>query len=340
MKANPADRPAALKKESCAMNFVDFHCDTLMRLYELEAKGPTTETLWQNNGHIDLSRLRQSQYAAQCFACFLNLEGKPIAGSHFADALAMCDRFYQAVGQHPQELSWAGSFKQYQENKQKGLLSGILTVEEGGILEGKLERLDQLYQKGVRILTLTWNYENCLGYPNFQFQHQNEGLKPFGIEALERMDELGIAADVYHLSDGGFYDVYRYGKRPFLATHSNARALCGHPRNLTDDMIKKLAEKGGITGLNFCSAFLQENGPSTVEAMLRHLRYLMEVGGREVVALGTDFDGIGNDLEITGCQDMHLLVEAMERGGFTTGEIEAVCWKNGEEFLRRYFGEE
>ena len=91
------------------------------------------------------------------------------------------------------------------------------------------------------------------------------------------MDELGIAADVSHLSDGGFYDVYRYGKRPFLATHSNARALCGHPRNLTDDMIKKLAEKGGITGLNFCSAFLQENGPSTVEAMLRHLRYLMEV---------------------------------------------------------------
>ncbi len=320
------------------MHSIDFHCDTLMRLYDLYSTGNHQETLWKNNGHIDLERLVAAGNYAQFFACFLWLEGKPVQASHYLDALAMADRFHQELAEHPEAVAFAGNYADYLANKQAGKLSAFLTVEEGGILEGNLSRLDTLYQKGVRILTLTWNFENCLGYPNAGLTWQHQGLKPFGLEALERMEELGIAVDVSHLSDGGFADVLKYSKRPFLATHSNARSICGHERNLTDEMLRQLAEKGGVTGLNLCGAFLQDNGESTVEAMVRQMRHILNVGGAEVLCLGTDFDGVEDLLEIHGCQDMGKLVEGMERSGFTTSEIEAVCYKNAERFLENYWG--
>ncbi|MEF9917182.1 MAG: dipeptidase [Lachnospiraceae bacterium] len=318
------------------MNFFDFHCDTLMRLYELGSQGKTQETLWNNKGHIDMERLVKGHYTAQCFACFLYMEGEPIRASLYEDALAMIELFDTEIGIHKDCMAYAGSYKEYMENKRNGKVSGFLTIEEGAILESKLERLETLYQRGIRILTLTWNFENCLGYPNHKYEYQGKGLKPFGIEALERMDELGIIADVSHLSDGGFADVYRYGKRPFIATHSNARAICNHNRNLTDDMIRKLADRGGVIGLNFYGEFLQSSGQSTTQAMMKQIHHIMDIGGREVMAIGTDFDGIEDRLEIQGCHQMNQFTAAMEKEHFTTGEIEAVCYKNAEQFLKRY----
>ena len=147
-------------------------------------------------------------------------------------------------------------------------IGALLTVEEGGVLDGSMERLEQLFEKNVRLLTLTWNKDNCIGHPNHRDKEKNAlGLTPFGFEVICRMEELGMIVDVSHLSDGGFYDVARTMKKPFVASHSNARALCGHPRNLTDDMLKLLAKHGGVAGLNFCPAFLDEKAGCTVEAM-------------------------------------------------------------------------
>lgn len=317
--------------------WIDFHCDTLMRLYDLKSQGKTEETLWENKGHIDLKRLVETGYGAQFFASFLWLEGKPVKGSLYEDALAMADMLHEELGRHPDKAAFAGSYADYIKNTEKGLFSAFLSIEEGDILENSLERLDTLFDRGFRMITLTWNFENCLGYPNIGWKDQDKGLKPFGIEALEKMDELGIIADVSHLSDAGFYDVCRYGKRPFMASHSNARAICGHPRNLTDDMLKCLADNGGITGLNFGGDFLQENGESTLDAMMKHVRHILNTGGREVLCLGTDFDGVEGPLEVSGCHQMPKLCRAMEAAGFTTGEIEDVCCRNAEKFLERYF---
>lgn len=320
------------------MGMIDLHCDTLMRLYDLRAKGTKGETLWENSGHIDLKRLVESRNFAQFFACFLWLEGKPIKESHYDDALAMADLLKDEMKGHEEQVAFAGNYEDYIKNKNQGKLSAFLTVEEGGILENKLERLDELYEKGIRLITLTWNFENCLGFPNIGLLHQRKGLKPFGVEALARMDELGIIADASHLSDEGFEDLYRHGKRPFLATHSNARSICNHPRNLTDDMIRKLAERGGVTGLNLGGEFLQQNGESTIEAMIFQMRYILNVGGKEVLCLGTDFDGVEDLKEICGCEEMKKLVEAMEHTGFTIGEIERICYQNAETFMKNYWG--
>lgn len=319
------------------MKIIDFHCDTLMKLFDLYKVGDEKQTLWQNECQVDLTRLVKAGYGAQFFACFLWWEDTPLLGSHFEDAIRMTELFYRDLESRKDKAAFAGSWADYKKNCDAGKVSCFLTVEEGGILEDKLERLETLYQKGIRLITLTWNYENCIGYPNYVSKFQHSGLKPFGIEALEKMDELGIIADVSHLSDGGFEDVYRYGKRPFIASHSNARSICPHNRNLTDEMVRKLANKGGLTGINFCGDFLDSSGKSTIPAIIHHIRHLMNVGGREVVGIGTDFDGVEDKLEISGCEYMHLLPDAMERAGFTIGEIEDVCYRNAEKFMKRYW---
>lgn len=321
------------------MFYIDFHIDTLMRWLDNKSKGKEVDVnLWKNNYHVDIERLINSNYAAQFFACFLCLGEEPIFKvSHYDDALKAIDAFYEQISKNPEKIAYAGSYQDYLDNKKNNKLSAFLTIEEGGIIDGKIERLEELHDKGVRAITLTWNFENCIGYPNSDYKFKDMGLKPFGIETLERMNDLGIIADVSHLSDAGFYDVYKYSKRPFMATHSNAREICEHSRNLTDDMIKKLANNGGITGLNFCGPFLQHDGKSTTDAMMKHIRHLINVGGIEVVGLGTDFDGIGEDLEVKGAQDMHMVAEAMEKYKFTSKEIEAVCYKNAEAFFKRYW---
>ena len=143
--------------------------------------------------------------------------------------------------------------------------------------------------------------------------------------------------DVSHLSDGGFEDVFSHSKRPFIASHSNAREILNHPRNLTDEMIRKIAEKGGVIGLNFGGEFLQKTGRSTVEAMLPHIRHIQNVGGYEVLVIGTDFDGVEEDMEIRGCQDMPYLIQALERHGLSASEIGGICYENAEKFLKRYW---
>lgn len=319
------------------MKTIDFHCDTLMRLYDLSKDPDSRETLWENRGQIDVSRLLSAGYAAQFFACYLWLEGESLRDSFYEDALAMADLLHNEIRLHPDRIAFAGNYDDYIKNQNHHLLSAFLTVEEGGILEGDLKRLDALYEKGVRLITLTWNYENCIGFPNSRPEYQNLGLKPFGLDVIARMDELGMIIDVSHLSDGGFADVCHYGKRPFLASHSNSRSILNHPRNLTDSMIRQIAEHSGLIGLNFGGEFLQENGESTVEAMVHHIRHIQNIGGKEILAIGTDFDGVEGKMEISGCQDMPRFVRELECFGLHTTEIEGICYENAEKFLKRYW---
>ena len=295
------------------MNFIDFHVDTLYRLfYRLQQE---SGDLWSNQCQVDFNRLLQSGYTAQMFACFLDLNKPFRTGSCYQDVLGMIDLFDSQLERYKEKVRFAGDYGQYMDNKAQGMLSAFLTLEEGGVLEGQLERLDALYDRGIRVMNLTWNHENCLAYPHRPPEFQKKGLKPFGVEAVYRMDELGMIVDASHLSDQGFWDIIRYGKRPFMATHSNARALRNVSRNLTDEMIRALADRGGIIGLNFYSDFLADDSLGKVEDMLRHLRHIMNQGGEQVIGLGTDFDGMELQPEIKGAGDMPKLVEAMEQIG-------------------------
>ena len=223
-------------------------------------------------------------------------------------------------------------------------MSAMLTVEEGAVCKGEIEKLRSLYDMGVRMLTLTWNYPNELGYPNLKRERKgcedyfftpNEecGLTETGREFVAEMEALGMIVDVSHLSDAGFRDVLDCTNKPFVASHSNARAICGHVRNLTDDMIRKLSERGGCTGLNFYAHFLRtvsrgEYNPGALEDVVRHAKHIAKVGGVEVLALGSDFDGIDTNEALPGVQCMEWLWDALRRGGFRESELEKIFYGN------------
>ena len=217
-------------------------------------------------------------------------------------------------------------------NMSAGLSSAVLTMEDGRAVDSSLDRLRQFYDQGFRAIALTWNMENCFGYPNSRDpEKMSLGLKSFGKDAVRYMQELGILVDVSHLSDGGFWDVAELCQKPFIASHSNCRALSPHPRNLTDEMIRALADKGGVAGLNFLPGFVEADTNadySSATSIAKQARHMADVGGIECVAIGTDFDGFSGGAEISDCTKMDLLFTALEKEGFTSRQLELIARDN------------
>lgn len=327
------------------MKLIDMHCDTLWKLTVPGEDG----NLMENHCSVSIPYMKKAGTKAQFFACFTYLEDYKEAGGydgcyrHVQEMIACMD---SQTEQYKEQIAPARSYREMQKNEEEGKISAFLTVEEGGILNGDMERLEALYEKGVRLMTPLWNYENCIGYPNSKDAVMMEkGLKPFGIEVVRRMDEIGMIIDVSHASDGTFRDILRYGKYPVVASHSNCRAICGHPRNLTDEMIKCLADKGGVSGLNFYGAFLENEGRggvsstqqgSRIEAMTAHILHMLKVGGSEFPAIGTDFDGFDGDgiLEIPDVSKMERLWDALKKAGVSEGQLDKIWGENAERVIR------
>lgn len=319
------------------MKMIDMHCDTLWKLMR-----DKDANLWRNSFCVDVQKLRQAESMAQFFACFIDVS--EIAGETPYDkgyhmVLDMIARAKMEFEQCRKEISPALSYEDFLRNDSEGKISAILTVEEGGILNYEMSRLTELYQKGIRLITLTWNHENCIGYPNSRKEDlMRRGLKPFGIEVVEQMNELGMVVDVSHLSDGGFWDVLRHSRKPVVASHSNARSLCAHPRNLSDDMIRALAGNGGVAGVNLYPYFVNISGKATAEDVAKHVAYMYNVGGEELIAIGTDFDGFGEgELELSHIGDMEKLYVAVKKEGFTERQMELFWNANAMRIIKENY---
>lgn len=304
------------------MSIIDLHCDTIYHLVDNKEM-----RLKKNDIAIDIEKLKSAGSLAQFFALFITLEehDKP-----FNRAMDMLNKFYEEINENSHDIKIAKSYNDLIDNERNGKISAFLTIEEGEAFEGSIKKLRNFYDLGVRLVTLTWNHENSIGYPNCKKEFMDRGLKTFGLEAVEEMSKLGIIIDVSHLSDGGFFDVAKFSTKPFVASHSNSRAMCNHSRNLTDEMIKILSEKGGTMGINFEKSFLIEDGSvSSVEHMMRHIKHIYNVGGIDVISVGSDFDGINpSNLEIGSMADMHKLTNALESNGFKPADIDKILYKN------------
>ncbi len=315
------------------MRLIDMHCDTLLGLMRSDDMN-----IKENNLCVDLNKMKQADSLVQFFACFIYMkmfEGEDRFSKGYEFALKMIARAKQEFAKYPEEILLATSYEKLLQNKKAGKMSAFLTVEEGGVIDGKMENLEELYRQGIRLITLTWNEENCLGFPNNSDQTvMSQGLKPFGIEVVERMNDLGMIVDVSHLSDGGFWDVLKYSKKPVVASHSNARAMCNHQRNLTDDMIRALAQKGGISGVNFYPAFLAESGKADIDDLIRHIDYMYHIGGEDFVAMGTDFDGFDGELDIRHLGEMNYLYDALKKRKYNDSQIEKFWYKNAMRVMK------
>ncbi len=331
------------------MKIADMHCDTISEIWEsrkqsASQKGGSPQQLYRNDLHIDIRKMKKAGYLLQNFALYVDLK-KGL--DPFEYVMELIDVFREEMGKNKNDIGVIKTYDEILANECQGKMSALMTIEEGGCCKGEIGNLERLYQLGARMMTLTWNYPNELASPNlfiksaekgstlkndegFNLFDSSRGLTEKGFFFIQRMEELGMIIDVSHLSDAGFWDIVQHTKKPFVASHSNARALCGHCRNLTDDMIRAVAGRGGVIGLNFYGCFLNETNDShsRVARMAAHARHMLKVGGSGCLGLGSDFDGISGELEIQDCSQMQKLVDGLERAHFTGTEIENILWRN------------
>ena len=281
----------------------------------------------------------------QNFAMFIDLKRYK---NPYKTLLDMIECYDKEIEDNKDKLAKVLKYEDIVENEANRKISSLLTLEEGGALEGSLENLQHIYKRGIRMITLNWNYPNGVWHPNvkinvdkngkiiekpdFTKADKNNGLTPWGFELLEAMEYLGIIPDVSHLSDAGFYDVLKHSKKPFVASHSNARSICNHVRNMDDEMIKLLANKGGVMGINFCAAFISPatNGHvfGTISDTIEHIKYIRNIAGIDCIGLGSDYDGIPGNIEMKDCSYMPRLAHELLKNKFTYDEVEKIFSKN------------
>lgn len=316
------------------MKVIDMHCDTIYEINRLWHEGKEAQ-LRDNDLNISLNKMQQGDYLLQNFAMFTPLQQVKDPIQHVQHLI---DTFYLEMERNQDMIGVVYRYHDIEENMKNHKMSALLTLEEGGVVHDDLAYLRNYYRLGVRMITLNWNYSNGIGYPNFSVndpQHgfhtsdQVHGLTKFGIQYVQECEKLGIIIDVSHLSDAGFYDVLKYTTQPFVASHSNARTICDHARNMTDEMIRLLAQRGGVIGINFASDFLDEDDDmSRVSSMVKHIQHIKKVGGIDCIGLGSDFDGIPQNLELKDASYMPILYQALKEAQFSEIEIEKIFYKN------------
>lgn len=318
------------------MYYLDMHCDTITRLLRNADEGKAS-SLRKNDLHIDLERMKRSNYLLQNFAVFTPL-GHVDDPMYFA--LRAIDKYYEEIDQNTDIIKPVYSYQDIMKNKEEGYMSAMLTLEEGAVVHDDLRVLRDFYRLGVRMITLTWNYENGIAFPNFtpskdmdrndMLRHINDtdGLTEFGVEYVKECNKLGIIVDVSHLGDKGFWDVISLSAKPIVASHSNARSVCGVARNMSDEMILALHKNGGVMGMNYCDDFVSDDSDGSVKNLVKHINHIRDLGCIDNIGLGSDFDGISTRKEMEECGKMYELVDALKQEGYTEEEIEKICYKN------------
>lgn len=339
------------------MNIIDMHCDTMYQIYERRREGKKIAVRDDANLHVTLEKMKKGGYLLQNFAAFVDLEEsreqlanevEELRLAPYQFARDLIDIFQTETAANPDLIGAVHSFAELAENEKAGRMSALLTIEEGGVCLGEIEKLREFYADGVRMLTLTWNYENELGYPAaMQGDHWKSyragekrqlGLKERGLEFVAEMEQLGMIVDVSHLSNDGFFDLCEHATKPFVASHSNSRAMCAHRRNLTDEMLRMLGERGGVSGLNLCPEFViakadadgqrMHDGKNLLEYLAEHAVHMMDVGGNACVGLGSDFDGFGEAGMPQDASAMQDFAWALHKAHVSDDQIDNILYGN------------
>ena len=282
------------------MRYFDLHCDTMTECAQKDIP------LAQNALHVDLESVKDWDHYVQCYAVWLpdELRGEA-AWQRF---LQVAQRFSDEVEKNKSCLSQLSRQGDLDRLEQIGKHGAILTVESGAALGGKLEHIQEFQRLGVRMCTLTWNGATELG--RGVMATGNTGLTDFGRDAVKAMEQAGILVDLSHASPELFWDVVEIAEKPLVASHSNAKEICGHPRNLTKEQFEAICRTGGLVGLNFYTAFLNDQPEkASMEDVLRHADYFLALGGEDVLAMGGDWDGADLPADMPGIASIPMLYE-------------------------------
>lgn len=305
---------------------IDLHCDTLVDWDYTTTGNP--DTLDDPQRTLSLSAIPKGVNWAQCYAIFIPDEIRNQDAIDYFDVNSK--NFHRQMALFSDRVAPCRTHADIASAWAQGKCAGILTVENGSALAGKLERVEILAAAGVRMMTLVWNGENEIGSGHIS----QKGLTDFGRQAIPLMEQAGILVDVSHLNDTGFYDLLDIAKKPFLATHSNARAVAGHMRNLTDDMIRIMVERNCLIGLNYCQRFIRDDGIVTDFGDLYcHIEHFFNLGAKKCLALGSDFDGtklpecLNTPTKVAGLLDYFI------SRGMSQSDAEGILFGNAQRFF-------
>lgn len=299
---------------------IDMHCDSVLKAFQENRKMTDRST----SGHFDLPRMQEAGVKIQFFALF---PGITKLLSPLKQALILGDYFWEQYEESQKIMKLITSHQSLLEVSDSKKCGALLTVEGGEVLEGDLHMLKVFYRMGVRSLCLTWNNRNEIADGVAEMQ-TGGGLTLFGREVVKEMNKIGMIVDVSHIAEKGFWDVLELSEAPVIASHSNSQAVWDHPRNLTDEQIKGIAQKNGVIGLNFVADFLGEQG-SGLDQLLRHIDHICDLVGDDYLGFGSDFDGTDNLLAGIGDVTIYSeLITYLKKRNYKDTTIRKICGEN------------
>jgi membrane dipeptidase len=304
----------------------DAHCDSVL---DLVKKRRALAEL-SASGHLDIPRLKKGKVDVQVFAAYIEKQYKPHRS--LSRALQLIDCLWLELRKNNDKIELAVSFSDIEEIVSRNRIAAILAIEGGEALEGKLYHLRNFYRLGIRILTLTWNQSNDIA-DGSSYPDSKRGLSYFGKQVVKEMNRLGMIIDVSHLSPSGFWSVLKNSSQPIIASHSNCYQLCPHRRNLKDEQIRAISENGGLICVTYVPDFLtRKKRRASIEDVLDHIDYLVNLVGVDFVGLGSDFDGcriLPEGLE--GADQVFTIGDRLTERGYPREDVNKIM---GQNFLR------
>jgi membrane dipeptidase len=316
--------------------FFDLHCDTITECHSKD------KSLFDSDCHISICKAKHLNRWVQLYAIWMPDEHRGGDALNYFDAVY--ERFKNEVAENSLYIKQCMNSQDLDDCLSQGKAAAILSVEGGSALAGSLDRIDYIFSSGVKLITLTWNASNELGCGCLV--KNGGGLTAFGKQALRKINELKIVADVSHLNRKGFWDAADLSSAPFVASHSTCAAILEKwrkpsddkyfslLRSLDDEQIKFIADTGGLIGINFCGSFLGDKGDDGFEAVYRHMSHILDIGGEDVLAIGSDFDGCDINAELAGIDKIPDLARSLERRGMDKKLLNKIFFDNAYSFFK------
>jgi len=304
----------------------DLHCDTVYRFYRLRSM----KRFASKGLQVTLPRLKQAGVKAQFFAVWV----PPKKG--FKHANNLIDIFEKMIDKNSDSMAFAGSYSALQHNLAEGKISAFLAIEGGKAIYTKISRLAHFYNRGVRSMTLTWNFNNRIADASGSRKRRYGGLSPFGEQVVEKMNQLGMIIDVSHSADATVKDILKITTDPVIASHSCCYAHRRFHRNVKDELIEGICKSGGVIGVNFYSKHLTAKKYATASTVADHIDHVVQIGGINCAAIGSDYDGMprpAKGLENIG--KLENLTNELIKRGYSKGDIEKIYGLNTIRVVKR-----